>query len=92
MFLRAKTYVPKDGESVIARGSLDYYVKGGRLSLQVSSMTPVGQGMLFLEFERLKAKLQEEGLFDEAHKNPFRNLPKTCLSSRPKRARSFATS
>ena len=78
-FYAQKTYVPKDGESVIARGSLDYYVKGGRLSLQVSSMTPVGQGMLFLEFERLKAKLQEEGLFDEAHKKPIPQFAKNVL-------------
>ncbi|MEG2687916.1 MAG: exodeoxyribonuclease VII large subunit [Clostridia bacterium] len=67
-FYAAKTYMPKDGESVIVNGGLDYYVKGGRLSLQASSITPVGQGLLFLEFERLKAKLLAEGLFDEAHK------------------------
>lgn len=67
-FYAAKTYAPKDGESVIIRGSLDYYVKGGRLSLQANSIQPVGQGALFLEFERLKAKLLAEGIFDEAHK------------------------
>ena len=78
-FYAQKTYVPKDGESVIVRGSLDYYVKGGRLSLQASSITPVGQGMLFLEFERLKAKLQAEGLFDEAHKKPIPQFAKNVL-------------
>ena len=78
-FYAQKTYVPKDGESVIVRGSLDYYVKGGRLSLQASSITPVGQGMLFLEFERLKAKLQAEGLFDEAHKKPIPQSAKNVL-------------
>lgn len=72
-FYAAKTYSPKDGESVIVRGGVDYYVKGGRLSLQVTSITPIGQGLLFLEFERLKARLSAEGLFDEAHKIP---LPK----------------
>lgn len=78
-FYAQKTYVPKDGESVIVRGSLDYYVKGGRLSLQASSITPVGQGLLFLEFERLKAKLQAEGLFDEAHKKPIPQFAKNVL-------------
>lgn len=78
-FYAQKTYVPKDGESVIVRGSLDYYVKGGRLSLQASSITPVGQGMLFLEFERLKAKLQAEGLFDESHKKPIPQFAKNVL-------------
>lgn len=70
-FYAAKTYNPKDGESVIVKGSLDYYLKGGRLSLQVNSIQPVGKGLLFLEFERLKAKLQAEGLFDESHKKPI---------------------
>lgn len=78
-FNACKTYVPKDGESVIVRGSLDYYLKGGRLSLQASEITPVGQGALFLEFERLKAKLSEEGLFDEAHKKPIPQFAKNVL-------------
>lgn len=78
-FNARKTYVPKDGESVIIRGSLDYYLKGGRLSLQASEITPVGQGALFLEFERLKAKLLEEGLFDESHKKPIPQFAKNAL-------------
>lgn len=67
-FSASKTYMPKDGESVLVRGSLDYYAKGGRLSLIINTIAPVGQGLLFLEFERLKNKLAQEGLFDEAHK------------------------
>ncbi len=78
-FYAAKTYNPKDGESVIVKGSLDYYLKGGRLSLQASSIQPVGKGMLFLEFERLKAKLLAEGLFDEAHKKPIPKFAKKVL-------------
>ncbi|MCM1456019.1 MAG: exodeoxyribonuclease VII large subunit, partial [Bacteroides sp.] len=78
-FYAAKTYNPKDGESVIVRGSLDYYVKGGRLSLQVNSIQPVGQGLLYLEFERLKAKLDAEGLFAEAHKKPIPTFAKSVL-------------
>lgn len=78
-FYAAKTYNPKDGESVIVRGSLDYYVKGGRLSLQVNNIQPVGQGLLFLEFERLKARLEQEGLFDAAHKKPIPTYAKNVL-------------
>ncbi|MBD5091857.1 MAG: exodeoxyribonuclease VII large subunit [Clostridiales bacterium] len=78
-FYAAKTYNPKDGESVIVRGGLDYYVKGGRLSLQVNTIKPVGQGLLFLEFERLKAKLEKEGLFAEAHKKAIPMFPKNVL-------------
>lgn len=71
LFYGARSYNPKDGESVIVKGSLDYYVKGGRLSLQVNSIQPVGQGLLFLEFERLKARLEAEGLFAPDHKKPI---------------------
>ncbi len=78
-FYASKTYTPKDGESVVVKGSLDYYLKGGRLSLQVSSIQPVGKGLLFLEFERLKAKLLAEGLFDEAHKKPIPQFAKKAL-------------
>ena len=78
-FYAAKTYNPKDGESVIVRGNLDYYLKGGRLSLQVSDIKPVGQGLLFLEFERLKAKLEKEGLFAAEHKKPIPKYAKNVL-------------
>ncbi len=71
----ARTYVPRDGESVILRCRVDYYAKGGRLSLLATSITPAGQGLLFLEFEKLKAKLNAEGLFAPEHKKP---IPKYC--------------
>ncbi len=78
-FNARKTYVPKDGESVIIFGSLDYWEKGGRLSLQASEIKPVGQGLLFLEFERLKAKLTDEGLFDQKYKKPIPTYSKNIL-------------
>jgi len=78
-FNAAKTYMPKDGESVLAKGSVDYYVKGGRLSLQISSMEPIGMGVLAIEFERLKAKLTAEGIFDAAHKKPIPEYVKNVL-------------
>jgi len=78
-FYAAKTYNPKDGESVIIRGELDYYLKGGRLSLKANSIQPVGQGLLFLEFERLKAMLQKEGLFDAEHKKAIPAYPRNVL-------------
>lgn len=78
-FYAGRDYQPKDGESVILKGKLDYYVKGGRLSIQVSSITPVGQGLLFLQFEKLKAKLTAEGLFDESHKVPIPKYAENVL-------------
>lgn len=78
-FNAASKYNPKDGESVLLKGSLDFYVKGGRLSFQVYSITPLGKGLLFLEFEKLKKKLQDEGLFAEEHKKPIPKFPKNVL-------------
>lgn len=67
-----KTYNPtKEGESVLCTGSVDYYVKGGRLSFIVNTIQPVGAGRLHLLLEQLKAKLTEEGLFSPAHKKPI---------------------
>lgn len=64
----SKTYIPKDGEKVILNGGIDFYVKMGKLSFIARTITPLGKGLLALQFEMLKKKLLEEGLFDESHK------------------------
>ncbi len=61
-------FEPKVGESVIVKGSPNYYVKGGKLNFSVRSMLAYGKGALYLKFLQLKEKLQKEGLFDESHK------------------------
>ena len=66
----ARTYRPKDGESVVLRGGLDFYQKKGKLSLVANTITPVGAGALALAFERLKKQLEAEGLFDAKYKKP----------------------
>ena len=71
----AKTYIPKDGESIIAKGSVDYYDKGGKLNFNVDSITPIGKGLLALQFELLKQKLQKDGYFDEQYKKPIPQYP-----------------
>jgi exodeoxyribonuclease VII large subunit len=74
-FNYSKTYVPKDGESVILRGGVDYYAKGGRLSFQVAEIRPLGMGLLAMQFELLKKKLEAEGLFSAEHK---KKIPAYC--------------
>ena len=64
--------VPRDGEAVIARGRVGVYEASGAYQFYVESMLPVGAGDLNAEFERLKLKLQAEGLFDAERK---RELP-----------------
>jgi len=75
MFRRAAgllDFAPRDGELVEVRGRLGVYEPRGDLQLIVESMSRAGQGALFEQFLKLKAKLEAEGLFDAARK---RELP-----------------
>lgn len=75
MFRRAASlmdFAPRDGELVEVKGRLGVYEARGDLQLIVESMERAGQGALFEQFLRLKAKLEAEGLFDPALK---RELP-----------------
>ena len=68
LFNYRRTYCPKEGESVLIKGSPDYYVKTGRLSFNAVSVQPVGIGDLHARFEALKAQLLQEGIFAPEHK------------------------
>lgn len=58
----------QEGKQLIVTGSMNYYLKGGKLSFNVTKVEELGQGKLYEEFLRLKQKLELEGLFDSAHK------------------------
>ncbi len=64
----------QEGKRVIITGSPNYYVKGGKLSFNVTRVEELGQGKLYEEFLKLKAKLEMEGLFDSLHK---KTIPKS---------------
>jgi exodeoxyribonuclease VII large subunit len=68
-------FAPRDGDRVEVRGRLGVYEPRGELQLVVESMRPAGQGTLFEQFLKLKAKLELEGLFDPARKRPLPPLP-----------------
>lgn len=57
-----------EGDKIVVVGSPNFYVKGGKLNFNVSRVEKVGQGKLYEDFIKLKQKLEEEGLFDAAHK------------------------
>ncbi len=79
MFRRAASlmdFVPRDGELVELRGRLGVYEQRGDLQLVVESLQRAGQGALFEQFLRLKARLEAEGLFDAARKRPLPLLPR----------------
>ncbi len=70
------TFSPRDGQSVEVHGSMSFYPAQGQAQLYIDSMQPVGEGILFQEFLRLKNKLEAEGLFDQEHKRALPRLPK----------------
>ncbi len=69
-------FVPEDGISVILYGKLTVYEPRGEYQIVGTRMEPLGVGALQLAFEQLKQRLEEEGLFDEAHKKPIPLIPK----------------
>ena len=64
-----------DGTQVRVRGSLSVYAKSGKYQIVVKSVEALSKGNLFLEFEKLKKKLEKEGLFDPSHKKPIPAFP-----------------
>ena len=72
------TFQPGDGIKVIARGSITVYSPRGNYQLDVDQIQPLGLGELQLAFERLKQKLDTEGLFDAEHKKPIPEYPE-CI-------------
>lgn len=67
---------PKDGQSVEAHGAMSFYPAGGQVQLYVDEMQPVGEGQLYQEFLRLKARLEAEGLFAPELKRPIPQFPR----------------
>lgn len=65
----------KEGDQIIARGDISCYIKQGRYQLLARDIEVKTQGNLYLEFEKLKAKLNQEGLFDEDRKLPLPKFP-----------------
>ena len=79
MFRRAASlldFSPRDGDSVELVGRLGVYEQRGDLQLVVEELRRAGQGALFEQFLRLKAKLELEGLFDAARKRALPLMPR----------------
>ncbi|MBR2479566.1 MAG: exodeoxyribonuclease VII large subunit [Clostridia bacterium] len=66
---------PENGMKVVICGNVSVYPRDGQYQLYAESIDPDGVGALYLAFEQLKAKLAEEGLFDESYKQPLPAFP-----------------
>ena len=69
------TFTPNEGMKVLARGRVGVYEAGGSYQLYIEELIPDGVGELYIAYEQLKARLQEEGLFDPAFKKPIPKYP-----------------
>ncbi|HYG25318.1 MAG TPA: exodeoxyribonuclease VII large subunit [Caulobacteraceae bacterium] len=68
---------PEQGLEVIVTGKVTTYPMGSRYQIVIETMEAAGLGALLAQLERLKGKLQGEGLFDAARKRPLPTMPTT---------------
>ncbi|MBN1536329.1 MAG: exodeoxyribonuclease VII large subunit [Anaerolineales bacterium] len=71
----ARKWLPKEGDSLEVHGYIGIYEMGGAYQLYADSLRPIGEGALYQEFLRLKARLEAEGLFAPERKRPIPELP-----------------
>ena len=69
-------FAPREGLAVEVHGGMSVYDVSGQVQLYVDTMRLAGEGALYQEFLRLKAKLEAEGLFDPQRKRPIPQMPK----------------
>lgn len=65
----------ENGKKVIVLCDISPYPKGGNYSLSIRHVEAAGEGDLAAEFNRIKAKLEKEGLFDRQYKKPVPVFP-----------------
>ena len=69
-------FQPANGTQVLVRARVTLYVPRGSFQLVVEHMEEAGEGRLRREFERLREKLRDEGLFEQDRKRPLPALPR----------------
>ena len=72
----AHTWLPHDGDQIIAHGYVGVYPERGQYQLYVNRIQPAGRGQLYAEFEALKARLATAGLFDAGRKRVLDPQPR----------------
>lgn len=70
------SFSPKDGMKVMVFGSVSVFERDGVYQIYVKAMEEDGLGALYTKYEKLKIKLEQEGLFDEEYKKKIPQMPK----------------
>ncbi|RAK22328.1 exodeoxyribonuclease VII large subunit [Anoxybacillus vitaminiphilus] len=73
---RYLAFRPENGMKVLVRGEISVYEPSGNYQVYVKEMQPEGIGNLYLAYEQLKKRLEEEGLFSPEHKKPIPKFPR----------------
>ena len=74
-FAGSLNFEPKDGIKVIARGRIGVYEANGTYQMYIEEMHDAGAGDLKAKYEKLKLKLEEQGLFDDKFKQKIPRIP-----------------
>ncbi len=69
-------FIPREGMKVMARGHVSVYERDGTYQFYAMAMQPDGLGSLYLAFEQLKSKLEQEGLFANERKRILPRFPR----------------
>ncbi len=68
-------FMPKDGMKVLVLGTVSVFERDGVYQIYCKAMKQDGMGSLYEEYQKLKAKLEKEGLFDVSHKKKIPMFP-----------------
>lgn len=70
-------FLPEEGMKVLVTGKISVYEATGGYQIYVNEMLEDGVGNLYVAFEQLKKKLEQEGLFASEHKRKIPRIPNT---------------
>ena len=68
-------FIPQDGMKVLVTGKISVFEANGAYQIYVNDMLEDGVGNLYIAYEQLKKKLEDEGLFRESLKKPIPKIP-----------------
>jgi len=75
---RSVSFTPEDGMKVLLRGEISVYENAGNYQIYVKELQPDGLGNLYLAYEELKKRLDQEGLFLQEYKQEIPSIPQ-CI-------------
>ncbi len=70
-----QSFQPRVGDQIVVHGSATVYERTSRLQISADVLYPAGAGILQLQLEQLRQRLEAEGLFDEDRKRPIPQFP-----------------